>query len=120
MSRAELASRVARLQADTATPIVDTSEYVTKLEKQGLSRQQAESIIDTLEEVIEESVHNMQGNLVTRAEQDKVRVRDAVHRLPPLTRRASPARSTTSPRKCVSARARAARWGGDQDRKSVV
>ncbi|KAK4703396.1 hypothetical protein P7C70_g2822, partial [Phenoliferia sp. Uapishka_3] len=50
----------------------DTSEYVTKLEKQGLSRQQAESIIDTLEEVIEESVRNMQGNLVTRAEQDKV------------------------------------------------
>ncbi|KAL8280609.1 hypothetical protein RQP46_006932 [Phenoliferia psychrophenolica] len=49
----------------------DTSEYVTKLEQQGLSRQQAESIIDTLEEVIEESVHNMQGNLVTRAEQDK-------------------------------------------------
>lgn len=45
---------------------------MTKLEQQGLSRQQAESIIDTLEEVIEESVHNMQGNLVTRAEQDKV------------------------------------------------
>ncbi|KAM0746852.1 DUF1640-domain-containing protein [Meredithblackwellia eburnea MCA 4105] len=49
----------------------DTAVYVQKLEGQGLTRQQAESIIDTLEEVIEESVKNMQGGLVTRAEQDK-------------------------------------------------
>lgn len=45
-----------------------------RLEREGLSRRQAEGVIDTLEEVIEESIRNMQGNLVTRAEQDKVRL----------------------------------------------
>lgn len=55
-----------------STDHFDTAEYVQRLEREGLSRRQAEGVIDTLEEVIEESIRNMQGNLVTRAEQDKV------------------------------------------------
>lgn len=43
-----------------------------RLEREGLSRQQAEGVVDALEEVIEESIRSMQVNLVTRAEQDKV------------------------------------------------
>lgn len=50
----------------------DTAEYVTRLEKQGLDRQQAEGVIDTLEDIIGEAIQTMQGNLVTRAEQEKV------------------------------------------------
>lgn len=50
----------------------DTADYVTRLESHGLSRSQAEGVIDTLEEIIGESIQTMQGNLVTRAEQDKV------------------------------------------------
>ncbi|ORY88024.1 mitochondrion protein [Leucosporidium creatinivorum] len=49
----------------------DTADYVTRLESHGLSRTQAEGVIDTLEEIIGESIQTMQGNLVTRAEQDK-------------------------------------------------
>ena len=44
---------------------------MTRLEREGLTRVQAEGIIGTLEEVIEQSIDNMQRNLVTRAEQDK-------------------------------------------------
>ena len=51
----------------------DTAHFVSKLEQEGLTRIQAEGIIGTLEEVIEQSIDNMQRNLVTRAEQDKVR-----------------------------------------------
>lgn len=51
----------------------DTAEYVDRLEQEGLTRKQAEGVIDTLEEIVEESIKNMQANLVTRAEQDKVR-----------------------------------------------
>lgn len=50
----------------------DTSEYVGRLEREGFTRQQAEGVIDTLEEVIQGSIQDMQGNLVTRGEQDKV------------------------------------------------
>lgn len=46
------------------------------MEKHGLSHKQAEGVVDTLEDIIGEAIHNMQGNLVTRAEQDKVRRRE--------------------------------------------
>lgn len=49
----------------------DSSEYVDRLEQQGLSRGQAEGLVSTLESVIEESMSNMRANLVTRAEQNK-------------------------------------------------
>lgn len=55
-----------------STDHFDTADYVTRLESHGLSRNQAEGVIDTLEEIIGESIQTMQGNLVTRAEQDKV------------------------------------------------
>lgn len=51
----------------------DTHHYVTRLESHGLKREQAEGVVDTLEDVIRESVESMQLGLVTREEQDKVR-----------------------------------------------
>jgi hypothetical protein len=49
----------------------DTSSLVARLEKEGLTREQALGVMEALEEVIEESIHTMTANLVTRAEQEK-------------------------------------------------
>ncbi|GAA6061813.1 hypothetical protein JCM10212_001119 [Sporobolomyces blumeae] len=49
----------------------DTSEYVHRLEAQGLTRKQAEGVVDALEDIVGEAITNLQGNLVTRSEHYK-------------------------------------------------
>lgn len=49
----------------------DTSSLVARLEKEGLTRNQALGVMEALEEVVEESIRTMTANLVTRAEQEK-------------------------------------------------
>lgn len=44
---------------------------MARLEKEGLTREQALGVMEALEEVIEESIRTMTANLVTRAEQEK-------------------------------------------------
>lgn len=43
-----------------------------KLEKNGLTRQQAEGVMTVLAEVVDESVRGMESGLVSKAEQEKV------------------------------------------------
>ena len=50
----------------------DTHHFVQRLEREGLSRQQAEGIMAAMAEVIDESVRNMTANMVTKADQEKV------------------------------------------------
>ncbi|BGO91144.1 hypothetical protein NBRC10512_005762 [Rhodotorula toruloides] len=49
----------------------DSAAYVSRFEQQGFSRQEAEGIVDALEMIVNESMANMQANLVTRAEHYK-------------------------------------------------
>ncbi|KAG0226080.1 hypothetical protein BGW41_004279 [Actinomortierella wolfii] len=49
----------------------DTHRFVQKLEQQGLTRQQAEGIMNALDEVVTESMNNLTKNMVTKADQDK-------------------------------------------------
>lgn len=49
----------------------DTQSFVSKLESEGLSRQQAVGIMEALEDVVQESIRSMMTQLVTRSEQDK-------------------------------------------------
>lgn len=51
----------------------DTHHFVQRLEREGLNRQQAEGIMAAMAEVIDESVRNMTANMVTKADQEKVR-----------------------------------------------
>ena len=51
----------------------DTHHFVQRLEREGLNRAQAEGIMTAMAEVIDESVRNMTHNMVTRAEQEKVK-----------------------------------------------
>lgn len=44
-----------------------------KLEKNGMTREQAEGVMSVLAEVIEESIKGMEASLVSKAEQEKVR-----------------------------------------------
>lgn len=53
----------------------DTHHFVQRLEREGLSRAQAEGIMSAMAEVIDESIRNMTSNMVTKAEQEKVRPR---------------------------------------------
>lgn len=46
-----------------------------RLEREGMSRQQAEGIMGALCEVIDESVTNMSAGMVERGEMEKVRTR---------------------------------------------
>jgi hypothetical protein len=50
----------------------DTHHFVQRLEREGLSRAQAEGIMSAMAEVIDESIRNMTSNRVTKAEQEKV------------------------------------------------
>ena len=50
----------------------DTHHFVRRLEEEGLSRAQAEGIMTAIAEVIDESIRNMTGNMVTKADQEKV------------------------------------------------
>lgn len=52
----------------------DTHAFVQRLEREGsLTRPQAEAIMNALTDVIDESIRNMTRNMVTKAEQEKVR-----------------------------------------------
>lgn len=52
----------------------DTHHFVQRLEREGLNRQQAEGIMAAMAEVIDESIRNMTANMVTKADQEKVRL----------------------------------------------
>ncbi|GAA6051796.1 hypothetical protein JCM3770_004977 [Rhodotorula araucariae] len=49
----------------------DSADYVHRFEQQGLSRRQAEGVVDALENIVQESVSNLEANLVTRTEHYK-------------------------------------------------
>ena len=51
----------------------DTHHFVQRLEREGLNRQQAEGIMSAMADVIDESIRNMTSNMVTKADQEKVR-----------------------------------------------
>lgn len=53
----------------------DTHHFVQRLEREGLNRAQAEGIMSAMAEVIDESIRNMTSNMVTRADQEKVKIR---------------------------------------------
>src|SRR5882762_9132790 len=52
----------------------DTHHFVQRLEREGLNRAQAEGIMSAMAEVIDESIRNMTSNMVTKADQEKVRM----------------------------------------------
>lgn len=80
---ANLSRRSAALWARHARPLhstsrlsdfhFDTHHFVQRLEREGLNRAQAEGIMSAMAEVIDESIRNMTANMVTKAEQEKVR-----------------------------------------------
>jgi hypothetical protein len=47
---------------------------VQRLEREGLNRAQAEGIMAAMAESIDESIRNMTSNMVTKADQERVRV----------------------------------------------
>ena len=51
----------------------DTHQFVRRLEHEGLSKKQAEGVMEAIESVIDESVQTMSGGFVTKAAQEKVR-----------------------------------------------
>lgn len=51
----------------------DTHHFVRRLEREGLNRAQAEGIMSAMSEIIDESIRNMTSNMVTKADQEKVR-----------------------------------------------
>ena len=51
----------------------DTHHFVQRLEREGLNRAQAEGIMSAMADVIDESIRNMTSNMVTKADQEKVR-----------------------------------------------
>jgi hypothetical protein len=50
----------------------DTHLFVESLEKHGMTRRQAEGVMNVLAEVVDESVRGMESGLVSKAEQEKV------------------------------------------------
>ncbi|ORY28783.1 putative mitochondrion protein [Naematelia encephala] len=51
----------------------DTNQFVTRLTDNGLSRDQAESIMGVFQEVVDESVKGLEGVYVTRSDHEKQR-----------------------------------------------
>ncbi|CAG8596894.1 12792_t:CDS:2 [Acaulospora morrowiae] len=51
--------------------LFDTSLFVQKLESEGFTRQQSEAIMNSLSEVIDESMQYLTRNMVTKADQEK-------------------------------------------------
>ena len=83
-------------QTDSGPPPIDffdSADYVHRFEQQGLTRQQAEGIVDALENIVQESVNNLESNLVSRTEHYKVRPLGALSRS-----RLSPRELTPPPR----------------------
>ncbi|OCF56452.1 mitochondrial protein [Kwoniella mangroviensis CBS 10435] len=56
----------------------DTYLFVDKLEKNGMTRKQAEGVMSVLAEVVEESIKGMESGLVSKAEQEKQRYTEKV------------------------------------------
>jgi hypothetical protein len=54
------------------SPYFDSHQFVSRLEKEGLSRDQAEGVMAAIEQVIDESMKNLITGLVTRSEMEKV------------------------------------------------
>jgi hypothetical protein len=50
----------------------DTHHFVQRLEKEGLTRTQAEGVMAAMADVIDESIKNLASNMVTKADQEKV------------------------------------------------
>jgi hypothetical protein len=57
----------------------DTHHFVQRLEREGLTRQQAEGVMNSIADVIDESIRNMSSNLVTKADQEKVATSPTSH-----------------------------------------
>jgi len=53
----------------------DTHHFVQRLEREGLTREQAEGIMSALSSVIEESARNMTAHMVSKGDYEKVRQR---------------------------------------------
>jgi hypothetical protein len=49
----------------------DTHDFVQQLRSAGLTRAQAEGVMNAMAEVIDESIRNMTSNMVTKADQEK-------------------------------------------------
>ena len=60
----------------------DTHKFVERLEREGLNRPQAEGIMMAMAEVIDESIRSLTQNMVTKAEQEKVRSRTSIAAYP--------------------------------------
>jgi hypothetical protein len=60
----------------------DTHKFVERLEREGLNRPQAEGIMMAMAEVIDESIRSLTQNMVTKAEQEKVRPRSPMFAWP--------------------------------------
>jgi hypothetical protein len=52
----------------------DTHHFVQRLEREGLTRTQAEGVMSAMAEVIDESIKNMASNMVTKADQEKASI----------------------------------------------
>lgn len=50
----------------------DTHHFVQRLEREGLTRAQAEGVMNSISEVIDESIRTMTRNMVTKLEHEKV------------------------------------------------
>jgi pyrroloquinoline quinone (PQQ) biosynthesis protein C len=84
MLRAGLANRWPKLRCPTIRTFhrspatrdyhFDTHQFVRRLEKEGLTRAQSEGVMAAMADVIDESIKNMAANMVTRADQEKVRL----------------------------------------------
>lgn len=69
-----MASRSRRLHASSRAQVshFDTQLLVERLQKHGMTRQQAEGVMTVLADAVDESVHGMEAGLVSKAEQEKV------------------------------------------------
>lgn len=65
----------------------DTHKFVERLEREGLNRPQAEGIMMAMAEVIDESIRSLTQNMVTKAEQEKVRSRPRLDSWPCVVER---------------------------------
>jgi len=51
----------------------DTHHFVQRLEREGFTRVQSEGVMAAMADVIDESIRNLSQNMVTKAQQEKVR-----------------------------------------------
>ena len=51
----------------------DTHHFVQRLQREGFTRAQSEGVMAAMADVIDESIRNLSQNMVTKAQQEKVR-----------------------------------------------